>query len=303
MSIQWYPGHMSKARKVIEEAMASHDIVIEVLDARMPVASENPLVTELRKHRPCVKVLSKSDLADPVVTAAWMRHFETHRTEKSKAHPEGNVAAIAISTDKRNEAKRRIPELCKKLVPHRSNAKRTVRAMVLGIPNVGKSTLINTLASRRAANVGDKPAVTKQLQRVEIDDGFAVSDNPGILWPRIDDERAGLMLAFGGAIPDTAMHSEPVALFGAGILLQHYAPLVVARYKLKEVPASPDDLLDEIARRRGGLRAGGVIDRDKAADILLHDFRSGAIGRVSLERFSEPSRDREGPGPDMEGDG
>jgi len=284
MAIQWYPGHMTKARKVIEEAMAQHDIVIEVLDARMPVASENPLVTEVRKHRPCLKILSKADLADPAVTKAWMHYFETERTERSNAHPDGNVVAIATSTDRRAEIKKRVPEICKRLVPHRSGAKRIVRAMILGIPNVGKSTLINTLVSRRVANVGDKPAVTKSIQRVEVDPGFAVSDNPGMMWPRIDDEATGLMLAFGGAIPDTAIDSQPVALFGAQILLEHYPALVVARYHLKEVPKDADALLDEIGRRRGGLRAGGVVDRDKAADILLHDFRSGVIGRISLER-------------------
>lgn len=281
--IQWYPGHMRKAVRVMEESIAAHDIVIEVLDARMPRASENPVVTQLRKHRACVKVLTKSDLADPKVTAEWIRYFETHRTEKSKEHPEGHVAAIAVTTEKRAEMRKKIPELCRKLVPHREKAGRTVRAMVLGIPNVGKSTLINVLAGRRAANVGDKPAVTKSQQHVEVENTFTLSDTPGILWPRIDDERSGLRLAFGGAIPDTAIESEPVALFGAKFLLDHYASLVVARYKLTEVPESADALLNEIGRRRGGLRAGGVIDRDKAADILIHDFRSGALGRISLE--------------------
>lgn len=281
--IQWYPGHMRKAVRLMEESIAAHDIVIEVLDARMPRASENPVVTQLRKHRACVKVLTKSDLADPKVTAQWIRYFEEHRSERSKEHPEGHVAAIAISTDKRQEIRKKIPELCKKLVPHRSNAGRNVRAMVLGIPNVGKSTLINVIANRRAANVGDKPAVTKSQQYVELEDNFSLSDTPGILWPRIDDERAGLRLAFAGSIPDTAIDSEPVALFGAKFLLDHYPELVVARYKLSEVPPTADALIDEIGRRRGGLRAGGVIDRNKAADILIHDFRSGALGRISLE--------------------
>jgi ribosome biogenesis GTPase A len=286
--IQWYPGHMRKAVRLMEESIAAHDIVIEVIDARMPRASENPVVTQLRKHRPCVKVLTKSDLADPKATAQWVRYFEEFRNEKSKEHPDGHVAAIAISTDKRQEIRKKIPELCKRLVPHRSKVGRTVRAMVLGIPNVGKSTLINVLAGTKKANVGDKPAVTKAQQYVELEDNFSLSDTPGILWPRIDDERAGLRLAFGGAIPDTAIESEPVALFGAKFLLDHYPALVTARYKLTELPESADALINEIGRRRGGLRAGGVIDRDKASDILIHDFRSGAIGRVTLELPPRP---------------
>lgn len=277
MSIQWYPGHMTKARKVIEESMAMHDVVVEVLDARMPRASENPMVEELRRTRPCLKVLSKSDLADPAVTAQWLRYFESERSEK------GKVVAIAITTEKRPETKRKVIDLCKKLGAHRAEKDRTVRVMVLGIPNVGKSTLINTLASRKAAAVGDKPAVTKTQQRIEIDRDIALSDNPGIMWPRIDDAKAGLRLAFGGAIPDTALELEPVALFGAEFLLERYPQLLVARYKLKEVPPSADALIDEIGRRRGGLRPGGVIDRHKAAEIFIHDFRSGALGRISLE--------------------
>lgn len=281
--IQWYPGHMRKAVRIMEETLNAHDIVIEVIDARLPKASENPMVRELRKHRPCLKVLTKSDLADPAVTAHWVRYFETHRTEKSKQHPNGNVAALAVSTEKRAEIRRKIPELCKQLCPNRAKANRTVRAMVMGIPNVGKSSLINVLAGSRKANVGDKPAVTKVQQLVELEDNFSLSDTPGILWPYIDNERAGLRLAFAGSVPPTAIESEPVALFGAKFLLETYPALILARYKLEELPANADVLLDEIGRRRGGLRAGGVIDRTKAADILLHDFRSGALGRISLE--------------------
>lgn len=275
--INWYPGHMRKARRIIEDSIAAHDIVIEVLDARMPRASENPDVRFLRKHRPVVKVLAKSDLADPTVTTQWIRYYEG----------DPKVAALAISADKRNETKRKIPELCRKLVPNRTG--KMVRAMVLGIPNVGKSTVINILAARKVANTGDKPAVTKGKQLIELDD-MILSDTPGILWPRIDEEKTGMKLAFGGAINDTAIELEPVALYGAEFLLKKYPALVTARYKLEAVPESPDALLDEIGRRRGGLRAGGVIDRAKAATVFIHDFRSGAIGRISLELPPTPRR-------------
>ncbi len=280
MSINWYPGHMRKARRIIEESMSAHDLVIEVLDARMPRASANPVLTKLRGHRPCLKVLTKSDLADPATTAAWIRWFEA-RPRKSG---DGAVAAIAITTEKRNEIRKRIPELCRELASHRAKAGREVRAMVLGIPNVGKSTLINALAARKVTQVANKPAVTRAQQRVEVDDGLALSDNPGILPARLDDQRAALRLALGGAIPDTVVDLEAVSRFGAQLLLERYPALVVARYKLEQLPADADALLDEIGRRRGGLRPGGVVDRDKAAHILVQDFRSGALGRISLER-------------------
>ncbi len=282
MSIQWYPGHMTKARKAMAEAMPSQDVVIEVLDARMPLASENPVVTELRKQKPCIKVLSKSDLADPEVTRAWLAYFE-RRTEPSKERPEGKVLALAIRTDKPGEIKSRIPELCKRLALHPSGPGKTVRAMIVGIPNVGKSTLINTLMERKVAKVGDEPAVTKSRQLVTLKNGMTIADTPGILWPKIEDSSASLRLALGGAIPDTAIDYESVALFGAKFLLERYPALLRTRYKITDLPETADALLMEIGRRRGGLRAGGTIDLHKAADILIHDVRSGVLGRITFE--------------------
>ena len=284
MPIQWYPGHMVKARKLIAESMPSQDVVIEVLDARFPLASENPVVTELRKHRPCIKVLSKSDLADPDVTAAWIRYFEhVEHPDPGNGQPPGKVVALAISTERPGEMKKKIPELCKRLALHPSGIGKTVRAMIVGIPNVGKSTLINTLMDRKVAKVGDVPAVTKGQQVVTLKNGMTISDNPGIMWPKITDDASSYRLAFGGAIPDTAIDYEAVALWGAQFLLSRYEPLVMARFKLKDRPADGHALLVEIGRRRGGLRAGGVIDMHKAADVLIHEFRTGSIGRVSLE--------------------
>src|SRR3954447_15854158 len=204
-SIQWYPGHMTKARRLIAEAMPAQDVIIEVLDARMPRASENPVLTELRKQTPCLKVLSKSDLADPEVTKAWLRYFEDEHSAISGEHAAGRVMAIAIRTDRASEARSQIPELCKRLAVRPRGINKTVRAMIVGIPNVGKSTLINTLMERKVAKVGDEPAVTKGQQRVELKNGMTLSDNPGILWPNIEDGFAGLRLALGGAIPDTAI--------------------------------------------------------------------------------------------------
>jgi len=282
--MNWYPGHMTKARREIAEAMPANDVVIEVLDARMPGSSENPVLTELRRHKPCIKVLCKSDLADPDATGAWLKHFEGRALRTFEGGLiEGKVVALALSHTRPNDARTQIPALCKQLAPSRATPGKSVRALVVGIPNVGKSTLINTLMERKVAKVGDEPAVTKAKQRVVLKSGMALSDNPGIMWPKIDDESTSLRLAFGGAIPDSAIDYETVALFGAGWLLERYPASLLARYKLAELPGSPMALLEEIARRRGGLRAGGALDLHKASDVLIHDFRSGALGRISLE--------------------
>ena len=273
MSIQWFPGHMTKARKVIAETMPSVDVVIEVLDGRMPAASRNPLVAELRGAKPCLEVMSKSDLADPATTEKWLRHFERDPA----------VLAIAVTTERANEIKARIPELCYRLARRTPADKKVLRAMIVGVPNVGKSTLINTLMGRKVAKVGDEPAVTKAKQQVVLPNGIVLTDHPGLMWPKIEDANAALRLALGGAIPDTAIDYESVALFGARFLLERYPALLRARYRLDLLPASPTELLEAIGRRRGALRAGGVIDMHKASDALVHDFRSGALGRISLE--------------------
>jgi len=278
MPIQWYPGHMNKARRTIADAMPLTDVLLEVLDARMPAASANPVLTELRREKPCIKVLCKSDLADPEVTASWLRHFEA-------GDAAGRVVAIALTTTRPSEARSKIPELCNRLAPNRVAGKKTVRAMVVGIPNVGKSTLINTLMGRAVAKVGDEPAVTQGQQRVTLKNGMTISDNPGILWPTIEDGEATMRLALGGAIPDIAMDYESVALFALRFLLLRYPGTVEARFKLAPSSATiaPTDVLDAIGRRRGCLKRGGIVDRHKAADVLVHDFRTGSLGRISLE--------------------
>lgn len=273
MSIQWYPGHMTKARRLLAESIPSNDVVVEVVDARMPAASANPVLTELRRDKPCIKVLAKSDLADPLVTAAWLRHFA--------AHARAGDVAIAVTTQKAAETKSQVIAMCKR-VGARSAKANPVRAIVVGVPNAGKSTLINTLAGRRVAKVGDEPAVTKTEQRVVLD-GVVLSDNPGILWPKFEDEAVAYRLALGGAVPDTVIDYESVARFGAEIFLARYAALVVARYGLEETPAGADRLLTAIGKRRGCVRRGGEIDLHKAADILVHEFRTGALGRITVE--------------------
>lgn len=272
MAIQWYPGHMHKARKEIEEVMPQIDLVIEVLDARIPYSSENPMVAKLRQDKPCIKLLNKSDLADPEITNRWIEYLEQ----------EQGVRAQAITT-LQPAMVRKIPELCRKLVPVSEGALKDIRTMIMGIPNVGKSTIINTLAGRVIAKTGNEPAVTKAQQRINLKNGIVLSDTPGILWPKVDNEASGYRLAVTGAIKDTAMEYEDVALFAAAYFLHAYPEAMMERYKLSSLPATDIELLEEIGRRRGALRSGGHIDLHKASELLLHEFRSGKIGQLSLE--------------------
>jgi ribosome biogenesis GTPase A len=273
MSLQWYPGHMTKARRELTALLPSQDVIIEVLDARLPSSSSNPLVGELRQQKPCVRVLTKSDLADPAVTKSWIRHLQA----------DGNAVVFASSPERPRETSKRVVELCAQLAPPRGPL-RPVRALITGVPNVGKSTLINTLMGRAVAAVSNKPAVTQRQQRVVLKNGMVLTDSPGLMWPKIEDEASALRLALAGSIPDTAFDYLQVATFAARLFLAQYSTLVVARFKLAAVPVDAEALLAEISRRRGALRPGGAFDLQKAAEVLVHEFRSGALGRISLER-------------------
>lgn len=279
MAIQWYPGHMTQARKKAEETMEFTDMVIEVLDARVPAASHNPMIDEMRlfRQRPQLKILNKADLADPVATQAWLNYFN--------AQP--NTKAVALSCKKAGDAKK-IPAICKKITPHRGTHLKPLRMLIMGIPNVGKSTLMNALLNRRVAKVGDEPAVTKSQQRFDLDDTMSITDTPGMMWPRIAYESDGYMLAASHAIGRNAVIDEDVATFLANNLLKSYPALVNARYKLDAMKLDVMqmdgvDLLEAIAKRRSYKRHDGLWDMEKTAVAFLTDYRSGAIGRVSLE--------------------
>jgi len=279
VAIQWYPGHMTSARKKAEETMEFIDVVIEVLDARLPAASHNPMIDEMRnfRQRPNLKILNKADLADPAATQAWLNYFN--------AQP--NTKAVALSCKKPGDAKK-IPNLCRKLAPHRGTHLKPLRMMIMGIPNVGKSTLMNALLNRRIAKVGDEPAVTKSQQRFDLDPTMSITDTPGMMWPKIQHESDGYMLAASHAIGRNAVIDEDVAEFLANNLLKNYPALLNTRYKLDAMKLDVHtidgiDLLEAIAKRRAYKRNDGEWDMERTAMALLTDYRSGAIGRVSLE--------------------
>jgi ribosome biogenesis GTPase A len=272
MSLQWYPGHMTKGRRELVALMPSQDVVIEVLDARLPASSSNPLIAEIRGDKPAIKVLTKADLADPEVTRAWIEYFE--------AMP--HVRAYASTTKNKPETRKRIAQLLHGMAAHRG-ADKKVRALIAGVPNVGKSTLINTLMNKDVAKVSDRPAVTKDQQLVTLPNGTQLTDTPGLMWPKIEDEAGAFRLGLANSIPATAIDYLTVAMFGAAYIIRRYPELVAARYKLAAPPATPEALLAEIGKRRGGLQKGGVVDLHAAAEHFVRDFRGGVMGPISLE--------------------
>ena len=265
---------MTSARKKAAETMASIDVVIEVVDARLPEASTNPMVRELRLHRqrPCLKVLNKSDLADPVVTKAWLAYY----------NKQSGVKAVAISSKNAGEVSR-LPSLCQSLAPHRNDNVKQLRMMIMGIPNVGKSTLMNALVKRKIAKVGDEPAVTKSQQIHQISVRHAIVDTPGLMWPKIEHESDGLMLAASHAIGRNAVIDEEVAVFLAGLLLKRYPALLAARYGFSVEGIDAVAVVEGVAKRRALVMRGGEPDFEKASAVLLQDYRDGKLGRISLE--------------------
>ena len=281
MSIQWFPGHMNSARRKAAETLAAIDVVIEVTDARLPEASSNPMIGELRRfrNRPCLKLLNKADLADPAATQAWMDFYNR----------QPGVKAVSISAKKPADVAR-ITGLCRQLAPHRSDNIKPLRMILMGIPNVGKSTLMNALIKRKVAKVGDEPAVTKSQQTLDLGPGLTLTDTPGLMWPKIDYDSDGFMLAASHAIGRNAVIDEEVAAFLGDVLLARYPALLAARYRIDPSRFDGPGLIEEVGRRRGCLQKGGGLDLEKAAQILLLDYRSGALGRISLE--TPDSRDQ-----------
>ncbi len=263
---------MHKARKEMRKILPRVDLVIEILDARIPFSSENPLLAQLRGDKPCIKALNKCDLADDALTAQWRAHFQQQR----------NIRTLALSMDRPEEV-RAIAPLCRKMMAERLASGKTVTAMIMGIPNVGKSTLINTLTGRNIAKTGNEPAVTRGQQRIELARDLVLLDTPGMLWPNVENRHSGFRLAVTGAIRDTAITHEDVASYAAEYLLAHYPERLRERYGLAELPDSDYEFLQAFGRQRGCLRAGGSVDLDKASKLLLNEIRGGKLGGLTFE--------------------
>ncbi len=280
MAIQWFPGHMHATKKAILARVKQIDAVIELLDARLPGSSASPMIAELTAGKPTLKVLNKQDLADAHRTTLWLAHYN--------AMP--NVRAIGLDASEATPVKA-LMKACYALVPQRGGLDKPMRVLICGVPNVGKSTLINTIAGKRAAKTGDEAGITKHEQRYDLANDFFLFDTPGMLWPKIIVEKSGYNLAASGAIGKNAFEDDDVALDLLSYLKAHYSGRLKERYAMEALGDLKllDDLtlLEAIAKKRGALISGKRVDYQKTAELLIHDFRSGVLGRITLETPQE----------------
>ena len=272
MSINWYPGHMHKAQKEIKKRLPEVDMFIEVLDARIPYSSENPMLASIRGDKPCIKILNKTDLADEDKTKDWQHYLEQNK----------NTKTLALNLNQPNKSEQ-IFSLCKKLVPNKGTKISPITCLITGIPNVGKSTLINTLAGRTIAKTGNEPAVTQTQQRIDLGNNIILFDTPGLLWPKVENEDSGYRLAVTGAIKDTAIEYDDIAYYAAEFLLKEHPEALMERFSLDEKPRDETALLEVIGRKRGALVNGGRINLNKTAAIFIHELRTGTLGHITLE--------------------
>ena len=280
MTIQWFPGHMAKARREITEKLKMIDVVFELVDARIPLASRNPMIDEILGQKPRIVLLNKADLADPKVTSMWENYFSDR-----------GIPSLAINS-KDGKGIKKIEPLAHELVKEKFDKMRAkgivkpraVRALIVGIPNVGKSTIINRMAGKNIAVTGDKPGVTKKQQWIKAGKTLELLDTPGILWPKFEDQSIGLKLAVTGAIKETLLDFTEVVLFAINYLKEHYQERLIERYNLSDIPEDPLPLFEEIGKKRGCIMSGGEVDLEKTAEIVLRDLRSEKLGRLSYER-------------------
>ncbi|MBP1991360.1 ribosome biogenesis GTPase YlqF [Paenibacillus eucommiae] len=285
MTIQWFPGHMTRARRQIEDKLKLIDVVIELLDARIPLSSRNPMIDEILQGKPRMVLLNKHDLADPHITAEWVRYFAD---KGLKALPidasTGSHVKDILPRAKELFADKIATQIRKGINP------RAIRGLIVGIPNVGKSTLINQLAGKKIAATGDKPGITKGQQWIKVGTELDLLDTPGILWPKFEDQLVGYRLAVTGAIKEELLHVDEIAFFAMKYLIEHYPDALKERFGIDNLPTDLEnpnevlEVLEAVGRKRGAVVSGGRIDLDKASLIILRDLRAGKIGRISLEK-------------------
>lgn len=280
MNIQWYPGHMTKTRRQMEADLKNVDIVVELVDARIPISSRNPDIDAICAGKPRIIMLNRADQADPQMNKIWVNYFAKERGIQGAAVDSRSGAGVNQMTMlARSALKEQIAKWQKK-----GQVGRPIRAMVVGVPNVGKSTFINKLAKRKSAKTGDRPGVTRGKQWVDVDKGLELLDTPGILWPKFEDETTGLYLAFTGAVKDEVTDMESLACALLELLRDRYPKTLQERYKLTAPEGKPGwELLEQGARKRGMLISGGEADRSRMANVLLDEFRNGKLGRFTLE--------------------
>lgn len=288
-NIQWFPGHMAKARRQMEENLKKVDFIIEIRDARMPFSSRNPLIEQLAKNKPRLILLSKKDKADPNMTKEWVSALKKEGQEA--------LAVDLIKENFRNQLVSKSLELNKDLIEKQKRKgilPRALRAMVAGIPNVGKSTMINTLAKRKAAVTGDRPGVTKSLQWIKLGSDLELLDTPGVLWPKFDDPQSGLILAALGSIKDDIVHMDDLALHCAAFLMEHHPEALLKTYGIEKIEDTPWHTLEAIARKRGWLQRGEV-DENRTMRTFIQDIRDGRLGRITWElpAANQPSSETE----------
>ena len=281
MTIQWFPGHMAKARREVTEKLKLVDIVFELIDARLPLSSRNPMIDDVIHQKPRLLILNKADLADSAETAKWIQHFEKE-----------GMRAVAINSFQ-GQGLQSVTKAAKEILAPKTERmiKRgirpgAIRAMIVGIPNVGKSTLINRLAKKNLAKTGNSPGVTKAQQWIKYGKELELLDTPGILWPKFEDKEAGYKLALTGAIKDTLLNMEDLALYGLRFLEEHYPKRLMERYGVSTVGEGQEDiinLLDHIGKRRNTLTTGNEVDYDKVSELIVREIRSEMLGKLTFD--------------------
>lgn len=278
MTIQWFPGHMAKARREVTEKLKLVDIIFELVDARIPASSRNPMIDEIIQHKPRLILLNKADMADPIKTNQWLEYYKSQGKTAIAINSQAGNGLHQITTTSKLLLKEKYDRM-----ESRGIKPRAIRAMIVGIPNVGKSTLINRLARKNIAKTGNTPGVTKAQQWIKFGKELELLDTPGILWPKFEDQEVGLRLALTGAIKDTILNLHEVSLYGLRFLEKEYPDRLKSRYNLDVIPQETLELFDAVGKFRGCIASGGYIDYDKTAELVVREIRSEKMGPLTFE--------------------